>query len=122
MRIGERPLQRMIRDAQGRRERVARHLQRLDSARVERIQTTLAFDHVQRRAPRGSRLGQRQRSAIELENREQVSAAWLYSASFPMQPASDFQMEYQPETTVEPDRDLFAEPPHFGDGPILSGR
>src|SRR5258705_10099011 len=31
-------------------------------------------------------------------------------------------MEHQPETTVEPDGDLFAQPAHFGDSPIQSGR
>ena len=73
-------------------------------------------------ASRGTGFGQSQRSVVELEDGEQVSAARFYRSGFPMEAACDFQVEDEPEIVVEADRDLLAEAAYFGDGAIVRGR
>src|SRR5579864_558903 len=90
VRVGERALQRVIGPAERGSERFAADLQRLDSTGVQRVQSRFTLNHVERSAALRSRFRQPEPSVVELERGEHVSAAHLWCAGAPMQPAGDF--------------------------------
>ncbi|HZC47062.1 MAG TPA: hypothetical protein VE243_11340 [Candidatus Acidoferrum sp.] len=116
VRVGERPLERMIRRAKRRAECVEARVERLDTAGAERPQTGFSFNHAQSCAALRARFGEPEPAVVELEREEDIAAAELWRRGLPVQTASDHKMQHEPQVVIDADRDLLAYSAYLVDG------
>ena len=113
-RIGQGALQGVILAQQRLPERRRIGIQDLQAAAVVLGQPRAPRHQVQRRAPRGARLGEHQRAGVELKAGQPHLARNLRRrvAILPAQAAGDHQVDHQEQIATQGEHDALAEPLH----------
>ena len=88
----------------------------VDSARIDGLHVGFVTEEVERGATFGSGFGENERAIGEVEGSKIVSAAKLGSDGTPVEPASDHEVQDEPEAVVEFDGDAFADATKGADG------
>src|SRR5712664_12586 len=121
-RIGQRPLQRAVFG----RKRVSKGVEiareNLDSSRVDRTQTLLASENMQRCAVLCARFRKRKRAADKIKGCQTLAACQLCSSGLPVQPAGNHQVQHQPEVAFDSNRDSLADSPQLAYDASLHNR
>jgi hypothetical protein len=120
--IGEGALERVIFRRQRRPKSREIGLENVDSTGVQRAQTVLAADDVQRRAPLRARFGERERPFREIECRQILTAADLRATRPPVQPSRDHQVQNKPNAAFHANRDALTDATNVAYNAVLRCR
>ena len=116
MRIGQRALQRVVLAQRARARSAARSASSTSRPPMSNArQRRRAVHDVQRRAPLGARLGQRERAVGESKRASVMRPGGFASARQPAQAAGDHQVDDEEEVAVERHDDALAEATHVDD-------
>ncbi len=121
VRIGQRPLERMVHPREALGEHRQRRVENLEASRVERCELRDPCHDVHRRLTASSLFSEDGRAGREIERR-QAHLAWNGRATLPpAQPSGNHQVQDQEQTAVEVKDDPLSHPPQSHDHAAFDG-
>src|SRR5205085_3351276 len=121
-RVGERALQRVVLEPEGRAERLGRSGEDVDAARIERRERRTPVQDVERGALLRARLGQEERAVRKVERGEAELLRNGGSGLAPAKPPRDHQVDREEELAFERQHDALAEALDVPDAPPVRRR
>ena len=121
-RVGECPLQSAVLPQQSLPERGEVHFQRLDATRIERRQSFLTADHVERRPLACARFRQQEGSVGKIERRVTPLLGNGGTPLLPPQAACDHEVNDREKFPLQLEDNAFPHPAHGGQAPTFQLR
>ena len=84
-------------------------------AGIKKLESSLAFDYMQRRAFLRARFSQREHSTAEFKGRQATCLRCFGAVLVPVQPPGNHQVQNEPQIAFDTDTDAFTEPPQPSD-------
>ena len=108
-RVGERALERVVLRAQSGDECLARGVERLEPAAIDRPQGFAPLHGREGGALLGARLGEEEPTGVELEHRQRAAPGHLPLRRAPPEPAGDHEVDHEEAFPLEREHDPLAE-------------